>query len=84
MQVFGVSFDSAEANAKFAEANNFPYRLLSDDERKLAMALGLVDSNDAWFAPRVTFVVSADGMIEQVIETKDLGGQAAALIAGDI
>ena len=44
------------------------------------MALGLVEKSSAWFAPRVTFVVSADGMIEQVIDTKDAGGQAATLL----
>ncbi len=75
-----MSFDSVEANAKFAEKNQFPFALLSDSNRELAMALGLVDSSGAWFAPRVTFVVSADGMIEEVIDTQDAGGQASTLL----
>ncbi len=80
MQVFGVSFDSPEANAKFAAKREFPFQLLSDSDRALAIALGLVEDASAWFAPRVTFVVSADGIIEQVIDTQSAGGQAALLL----
>lgn len=75
-----MSFDDTEANAKFARKNQFPFPLLCDVDRQLAMGLGLVDSDGAWFAPRVTFIVSADGMIEQVIDTKSAGGQAAELL----
>ena len=79
MQVFGVSFDSPEDNAAFAAKNQFPFPLLSDTDRSLALALGLVDSADTWWAPRVTFVVSPEGIIEQVIETENVGTQASEI-----
>jgi len=77
--VFGVSFDSPEDNAAFAAKNEFPFQLLSDSDRSLALALGLVDSAATWWAPRVTFVVSPEGIIEQVIETENVSTQAAEI-----
>ena len=80
MQVFGVSFDSVEANAKFAQKHNFPFLLLCDTDRKLGLAFGTaVDASDG-FAARFTFVVSAEGFIEQAIETKSPGSQADQLL----
>lgn len=71
-----MSFDSPKDNAEFAAENDFPFQLLSDTDRSLAMALGLVDSVDTWWAPRVTFIISADGKIEEVIETANVRTQA--------
>lgn len=71
-----MSFDSPEDNAEFAADNDFPFQLLSDTDRSLAMALGLIDSADTWWAPRVTFIVSPGGMIEEVIETENVRTQA--------
>lgn len=78
--MYGVSFDSVEDNAAFAQKYQFPFPLLSDVDRELALALGLVDSNTAGYAPRATFVVSAEGVIEQAIETSSPGSQAAELL----
>lgn len=75
-----MSFDSPEDNAEFAADNEFPFLLLSDTDRSLALALGLVDSDDTWWAPRVTFIVSADGIIEEVIETENVRTQAHDLL----
>jgi peroxiredoxin len=81
MQVFGVSFDSPKTNAAFAAKNDFKFKLLSDSDRSLALALGLVDSDSAWFAPRTTFIVSPEGIIEEVIETKNVSTQASEILA---
>jgi thioredoxin-dependent peroxiredoxin len=75
-----VSFDGAEANARFAEKYSFPFPLLCDTERKLGQAFGTcVDASDG-YAARFTFVISAEGLVEQAIETRDPGGQAGELI----
>ena len=76
IQIFGVSFDSPEDNAAFAAKNEFPFQLLSDSDRSLALDLGLVDSDSAWWAPRFTFVVDASGVITEVIETENVRTQA--------
>ncbi len=75
-----MSFDSVKKNAAFAAKQKFPFPLLSDVDRKLAMSLGVVGSSGAFFAPRVTFVISADGVIEQSIDTQDAGAQASDLL----
>lgn len=78
--MFGVSFDSPEDNAAFAAKNDFPFQLLSDSNRSLALALGIVDSDSAWWAPRMTFLVGPDGVITQVIDTDDARTQAAEIL----
>jgi thioredoxin-dependent peroxiredoxin len=78
--VLGVSFDSPEANKAFAEKYQFPYRLLSDPERKMGLAYKACDDAGAQYARRYTYVIGPDGTIEQAIDTKDPGGQAEALL----
>src|SRR6185369_15067066 len=46
--VIGVSFDAPEDNKKFVEAEGLPFRLLSDQDRGLAVAVGAADSKKAW------------------------------------
>lgn len=80
MKVFGISFDSVEKNRAFADKYDFEFPLLSDPDRKVGLAFGAcVDATDG-YASRYTFVISADGKIEQAIDTKDPGGQAQAIL----
>lgn len=78
--MLGISFDDVEENRAFAEQQAFPYRLLSDPERKVGLAFGACSSSEASYADRLTFVVGPDGRVEQTIETRDPAGQAAALL----
>jgi len=50
VEIVGVSFDAPDANKAFVEAEGFPFRLLSDQDRTLAQAVGAADSKDASFA----------------------------------
>ena len=76
INIYGVSFDSVEKNRKFAEDNQFPYLLLSDSKRQLAIDLGIAKEEDDWFAPRVTFLVSPKGVIEEVVEVDSVASHA--------
>ena len=80
MSVLGVSFDTIEENAKFATDQGFTYPLLCDTDRALALAFGAAESATDAYPRRYTFVVGADGKLEHVIDTRDPGGQAAALL----
>src|SRR5882672_1173054 len=40
VEILGVSFDAPADNAAFVREQSFPFRLLSDSERKLAVAVG--------------------------------------------
>ena len=44
-------------------AQGFPYRLLSDSDRKLAMAVGAADKPDAGYAKRISYLVGGDGRV---------------------
>jgi peroxiredoxin Q/BCP len=78
--VYGVSFDSVEDNREFAEDQAFPFPLLCDVNRELAMGLGVVTEADASWANRMTFIVDAEGQVVHAEETKDPSGQAEALL----
>lgn len=80
VEILGVSFDKPEDNKAFAEKFKFNYRLLSDTDRKLGVALGAADDVSARSAKRTTFVVGTNGKIEQSIEVKDAAGQAESVL----
>ena len=80
INIYGVSFDSIEKNKEFAEDNQFPYFLLSDSKRQLAISLGIAKEEDDWFAPRVTFLVSPEGVIDEVIDVDSVASHANDLL----
>ena len=78
--VLGASFDAVADQAAFAAKFSFPFRLLADVDKRVALAYKAAASPaDAW-PRRITYLVGPDGRIEQAIETKDPAGQAAAVL----
>ena len=63
--VLGVSVDDAAANAAFAQKHGFPFPLLCDVDRKLALAYGAAEAADAKFARRVAALIGPDGKVVQ-------------------
>jgi peroxiredoxin len=55
---------------------------LCDVERKLGLAYHACETARDAYPRRITYVIGADGKIEQAIETKDPGGQASELARG--
>lgn len=64
--VLGASFDTVEDNAAFASKFSFPYPLLSDSSRALAMAYGAADDAKAGYPRRVSVLIGPDGRIRHV------------------
>jgi peroxiredoxin Q/BCP len=62
---FAASVDDAETNKKFAEHVEADYPILSDPEKKVATAYGVVDAQHQ-FAARWTFYIGPDGKILDV------------------
>ena len=62
MVYFTASVDDAETNKKFAEHVEADYPILSDPEKKVATAYGVVDAQHA-LAARWTFYIGSDGKI---------------------
>ncbi len=78
--MLGASFDSVPDQAAFAAKFSFPFRLLADTDKRVALAYKAAASpSDAW-PRRITYLIGANGHIEQAIETKDPAGQAAAVL----
>jgi peroxiredoxin Q/BCP len=63
VQVVGVSFDDPKDNAEFIAKNNFPFQLLSDAKRTLAVKVGAADSPSRIAARRISYLVGPDGKV---------------------
>jgi peroxiredoxin Q/BCP len=63
--VLGVSFDTREENERFADKFDFPFPLLCDTDRKIAIAYGAGDSAKDEYARRIAYVIGEDGKILQ-------------------
>ena len=66
VEIVGVSFDAPMANAQFVKSETFPFTLLSDRDRTLAVAVGAADSHDQPVARRISYLVGPDGKVLQV------------------
>jgi thioredoxin-dependent peroxiredoxin len=78
--VLGVSFDPPADNARFVETEHFPFRLLSDQDRALAVAVGAADSAAQKTARRISYLVGPDGRVVHVYADVDPAGHAARVL----
>ena len=71
--VVGVSRDSVERHAKFREKEGLDFPLVSDEDASLTTALDLMKEYGEYgtFARRVTYLLDADGVVEQVWDVED-------------
>lgn len=65
VEVLGVSFDEPAKNAEFVRAEEFPFRLLSDRDHALAVAVGAARSADQSTATRISYLVGRDGKVRR-------------------
>ncbi len=79
--VLGVSFDAPEANAEFVLEESLPFRLLSDRERTLAVAVGAASSKSAFFAKRISYLVGPDATVRKAYADVDPATHAAEVLA---
>lgn len=67
VEVFGVSADPVDLIREFAEEENLPFRLLSDEDGAVARAYESI--RDSGKAERNTYLIGPNGRIEAVYET---------------
>jgi peroxiredoxin Q/BCP len=58
-----VSFDTVQNNAAFAKKFDFPFKLLSDADRKIGMAYGACTDPKAGYASRISYLIDEQGKI---------------------
>lgn len=81
VEILGVSFDDPKANARFVTAEQFPFRLLSDTDRTLALQVGAAATPDAPVSRRVSFLIGPDGKVLQTYGTVIPTTHAADVLA---
>ncbi len=83
MAYFGASCDTEELNKEFADKLELDFPLLSDPERQVALAYGVV-SGDGQYPARWTFFIDAEGkiaFIDKNVRTGSHGADCAAKLA---
>jgi len=78
--LFAASCDSAATNARFAKALDLDYPVLSDPDKEVATAYGVVHEGRA-YPERWTFIISSDGTILDIITEVDTGAHGAQIAA---
>lgn len=78
--LFAASCDSPETNRRFATALDLDYPVLSDPEKTVATAYGVVHEGRA-YPERWTFIIGVDGKLLDVmtdVDARSHGEQVAA------
>jgi peroxiredoxin Q/BCP len=81
IQIVGVSFDDVERNAAFAHKYDFKFPLLSDVDRKIALAYGACSDAKAQHAERVSYLIDENGKIVRVYDHVDPRDHPARVLA---
>jgi len=81
VEILGVSFDEPKANAEFAALQGFPFRLLSDTERRLAVVVGAAESPSQPVAARISYLVGPDGKVLQAYPNVDPETHASQVLS---
>ena len=88
--MLGVSFDSKADQKKFADAEGFPYQLLSDPDKTMGAAYDAVRKKgekyfEAGIPRRISYLIDPKGKIAKAYDVEgdglDLDGHAKAVLA---
>ncbi len=77
--ILGVSLDSVSENKAFAEKFSFPFQLLCDVNREIALAYHAVQSAGDEYASRISYVIDAEGKILEAIAKVDTKTHSSGL-----
>lgn len=83
-EVFGVSPDSARSHAKFRAKHSLPYRLLVDEEHRLADAYGIWNQKKLYGVTymgveRTTVVIDSRGRVARLFPKVSIDGHVEAV-----
>jgi peroxiredoxin Q/BCP len=69
--VIGVSLDSVESHSRFSEKYNLPFAILSDRNKEVAKAYGVLGLG-GFLTKRVTFIIGKNGKITHIFPKVDV------------
>lgn len=84
MVVLGASFDAPAENLAFAQDQRFPFRLLSDSDRRAASAYQVArDPGDKFadFPRRHSYLIDDEAMIRRAYDVTDVARHADEVLA---
>lgn len=81
IQIVGVSFDPSDRNEAFARKFDFKFPLLSDVDRKIALAYGACSDAKAQHAERISFLIDEHAKIARVYDNVDPRDHPAKVLA---
>jgi peroxiredoxin Q/BCP len=83
VEIVGASFDKPEDNRAFAEKNGFPFRLLSDVDRKMGELYETKrapEEQSPEFAKRRTYLIDPEGRIARAYRVTDILAHPAQVL----
>ena len=83
--VLGISADSPQTQKKFQDKYHLPYTLLSDTDKKICEAFGVIKEKNMYGKEvkgiaRTTFVIRPDGKIAHVFNNVKADGHAEEVL----
>ena len=84
MFVLGASFDAPDENRAFAQDQRYPFRLLSDSDRRAASAYQVArDRGDKFadFPRRHSYLIDDEAMIRRAYDVTDVAHHADEVLA---
>ena len=83
--LLGISPDTPKAQKKFQEKYSLPYTLLSDVDKKICNAYGVIKEKNMYGKKvmgiaRTTFVIGPDGKIQHIFENVKPDGHAEEVL----
>jgi len=78
-EVVGVSLDSVDSHKKFTSKYNLPFPLISDKEKRIAQAYGVLKETGT-SASRVTFIIDRAGKVAKVFPKVDVSKHTEEVI----
>ena len=84
--MLGVSADTPQTQKKFQTKYDLPYTLLSDSDKKVCSAFGVIKDKNMYGKmvkgiARTTFIVGPDGKIAHIFNNVKPEGHAEAVLA---
>ena len=81
--ILGASFDTCEENRSFRYAQGFPFTLLSDVDRSVGSAYGVVRTAGPYvnYPHRYSFLIDPDGVVRRSYDVDDVARHAALVLA---
>ena len=75
VEVVGVSCDSVEKQCAFADKYSLPFPLIADASKSVATSYGVLRPSGR--ARRVTFFLTADGRVQEIVDSSEASNHVA-------